>query len=261
MTFGINLLSIIAVREAPSHKSEMVNQLLFGEVFQVEVIKGDWAYIASSHDNYKGWIDKKQMVGIGEQEYERMRGDDISVCTDIAQIVHNKSANDLISVVAGSSLPVPEKDNAFSMAGREFSYEGMRADLVNVQMPSQLAQIAEMFKGVPYLWGGRSPFGLDCSGFTQLVFKIGGFKIARDASDQAGEGDLVDFFEHAQAGDLCFFDNEQGDITHVGVYMGNDHIIHAHGKVRIDRVDHQGIYSKDDRRYSHHLRLIKRLHS
>ncbi len=259
MTYGVNLLSMIAVREAPSDKAEMVNQLLFGEVFEVETIQGNWAFIASAHDQYKGWIDKKQMMGIGEHEYKRMTSDEIHVCTDIAQVVFNKSTEEMIPVVAGSNLPALDDNNGFIIANREFIYEGVKEDLVRGKMPGQITQIAEMFLGAPYLWGGRSIFGLDCSGFIQLVFKIGGYYVRRDAAEQAMEGEDVDFISHAEAADLVFFDNEDGEITHVGIYMGGNKIIHAHGKVRIDHVDHQGIYNKDARQYSHKLRLVKRI--
>lgn len=259
MTYGINLLSSIAVREAPSDKSEMVNQLLFGEIFAVEKIQSGWAYISAAHDNYKGWIDKKQMVGIGEAEYNRLNTDDQYVSTDIVQIVHNKTTGDLISVVAGSSFPELDESMSFNMAGRDFSYEGLKGDLIKGKIPEQIPAIADMFKGAPYFWGGRSIFGLDCSGFIQIVFKIAGYRINRDASEQAMQGEPVDFISNASTGDLMFFDNEDGDIVHVGIYLGNNKIIHAHGKVRVDNVDHHGIHNLDDRNYSHKLRLIKRI--
>ncbi|MCF8331028.1 MAG: C40 family peptidase [Bacteroidales bacterium] len=259
MTYGINLLSIIAVREAPSDKSEMVNQLLFGEVFEVEKIQSGWAYISSAHDNYKGWIDKKQMVGIGEEEYNRLNTVENFVSTDIVQITHNKTTGDLISVVAGSSFPQVDELLNFNMAGRDFSYEGLKGDLINGTYFDQIPAIADMFKGAPYLWGGRSIFGLDCSGFTQIVFKIAGYRIARDSSEQAMQGKPVDFISSAKTGDLMFFDNDDGDIIHVGIYLENNKIIHAHGKVRVDNVDHHGIHNLDNRAYSHKLRLIKRM--
>lgn len=258
MTYGINVLSIIAVREAPSDKAEMVNQLLFGEVFQVETIQKGWAYIASAHDNYKGWIDKKQMVGIGEEEFKRLSEASMNVAADIVQIVHNKSTGDFVSVVAGSSIPQVDKQMNFTMAGRDFKYEGLKGDLICGQIPDSVTSIAELFKGAPYFWGGRSIFGLDCSGFTQIVFKIAGYHIYRDSSEQAAQGEDVDFVSNARAGDLMFFDNENDQITHVGIYMGNNKIIHAHGKVRVDMVDHHGIHDRDARVYTHKLRLIKR---
>jgi cell wall-associated NlpC family hydrolase len=236
----------------------MVNQLLFGEVFQVETIQGDWAYISSAHDDYKGWIDKKQLVGISEEEYQRMQ-DSSSVTTDIIQIAQNKSTGEYINLLMGSSVAPPDDNNDFEMAGREYHYEGDKDDLLSQPIPSQIPEIAGLFRAAPYIWGGRSMFGLDCSGFTQLVFKIAGFLIKRDAYQQAEQGADVDFISNAKAGDLAFFDNEEGKITHVGILLGDNNIIHVHGKVRIDRIDHQGIFDKDARHYSHKLRLIKRI--
>lgn len=259
MTYGINLLSIIAVRESPSDKAEMVNQLLFGEVYKVEQIKDGWAHIASALDNYPGWIDKKQLVGIGEQEYRRMSQDNVCVCTDYAQLVQNNSAGELIPVPAGSIMPQPGRDNQFTLAGRAFRYEGVHADLVSGKMPQHIGQIASMYRGAPYLWGGKSHFGLDCSGLTQLVYRIAGYQLPRDASQQADMGHTVDFISSAKEGDLLFFDNAEGEIIHVGIYINSNKIIHAHGKVRLDPIDHQGIYNKDNRQYSHKLRIIKRI--
>ena len=250
---------MIPVREAPNDKSEMVNQLLFGEAFQVEKIQGNWAYIVSAFDAYKGWIDKKQMIGIGETEYNRLNREDIYVSTDVSQIVQNESTGELIPVVAGSSLPAPDKNRRFVIAGREFIYEGPAGDLINVKIPKQIPSIADMFKGAPYFWGGRSIFGLDCSGYTQIVYKIAGYRIKRDASEQAMQGESIDFIFNANPGDLLFFDNKEGNITHTGIFLGEHKIIHAHGKVRVDYVDHHGIFNRDLREYSHKLRLIKRM--
>ena len=109
------------------------------------------------------------------------------------------------------------------------------------------------------MWGGRSFFGIDCSGFTQIAFKLNGFKLPRDASQQALIGTPLSFVEEAQAGDLAFFDNEEGKIIHVGIILEDAKIIHASGKVRVDKLDHYGIFNVDSKRYSHHLRVIKRV--
>ena len=118
---------------------------------------------------------------------------------------------------------------------------------------------AMMYVNAPYLWGGRSPFGIDCSGFTQLVYKIGGKKLPRDAYQQAEIGQTLSFVEEAENGDLAFFDNEEGSIIHVGILLGENEIIHSSGKVRIDKIDHQGIFNVDTKKYSHKLRLIKKI--
>jgi cell wall-associated NlpC family hydrolase len=109
------------------------------------------------------------------------------------------------------------------------------------------------------LWGGKSPFGIDCSGFTQVVYKLNGYKLPRDANQQVNLGEPLSFVEEAEAGDLAFFDNEEGRIVHVGILLNNQSIIHASGYVRVDKFDHYGIFNQDTGKYSHTLRVIKRL--
>jgi cell wall-associated NlpC family hydrolase len=116
-----------------------------------------------------------------------------------------------------------------------------------------------MYLNAPYLWGGVTPFGIDCSGFTQMVYKLNGYKLKRDASQQATQGEALSFIEESEAGDLAFFDNEEGKIIHVGIIMSDNYIIHASGKVRIDRIDHLGIYNVDTERHTHKLRVIKKI--
>ena len=101
--------------------------------------------------------------------------------------------------------------------------------------------------------------GMDCSGFSQVVHRIVGNDLPRDASQQVELGDTISFVEEAQAGDLAFFDNEEGNITHVGICLGGGDIIHASGSVRIDKLDHIGIFNADKGTYSHKLRVIKRI--
>ena len=115
------------------------------------------------------------------------------------------------------------------------------------------------YLNAPYLWGGRSPFGIDCSGFTQLVFKFAGIKLQRDAYQQGGQGSIINFIEEVQPGDLAFFSNDEGAIIHVGIMLKDNRIIHSSGKVRIDKIDHFGIYNAETKKHSHLLKLIKRM--
>ena len=116
-----------------------------------------------------------------------------------------------------------------------------------------------MFLNAPYLWGGKTPFGVDCSGFTQMVYKLNGYKLMRDASQQSKQGEALSFIEESEPGDLAFFDNEEGNIIHVGIIMDDNYIIHASGKVRIDRLDHLGIYNAEINKHTHKLRVIKKI--
>ena len=138
----------------------------------------------------------------------------------------------------------------------KYSFEGIK---VCGQKPkSDLVKTAFMYLNAPYLWGGKTPFGIDCSGFTQMVYKLNGYSLLRDASQQATQGEALSFIEESEAGDLAFFDNDEGVITHVGIIMEDNYIIHSSGKVRIDRLDHLGIFNPDTQRHTHKLRVIKK---
>src|SRR5690606_19751564 len=136
-------------------------------------------------------------------------------------------------------------------------FEGKPAS--GIQSRTQLLKTAFMYLNAPYLWGGKTPFGIDCSGFTQMVYRLNGYMIPRDASQQAKIGEPLSFIEESEVGDLAFFDNEEGNIIHVGIIMEDNYIIHAHGKVRIDRLDHLGILNIDTGRHTHKLRVIKKV--
>ena len=140
---------------------------------------------------------------------------------------------------------------------KTYHYEGKTKGEI-VEKPS-IVETAYVFLNTPYLWGGKSPFGIDCSGFTQMVYKLCGYSLLRDAKEQATQGEVLSFIEESEPGDLAFFDNDEGVITHVGIIMNDYNIIHAHGKVRIDKLDHSGIYNVDTQKHTHKLRVIKRL--
>ena len=122
-----------------------------------------------------------------------------------------------------------------------------------------IVQTAFMYLNAPYLWGGKTPFGIDCSGFTQMVYKLCGYKLFRNSAEQATQGEVLSFIEESEPGDLAFFDDKEGNIIHVGIIMEDNYIIHAHGKVRIDRLDHSGIYNAETKRHTHKLRVIKKI--
>ena len=116
-----------------------------------------------------------------------------------------------------------------------------------------------LFLNTPYLWGGKTPFGIDCSGFSQMVYRINGYQLNRSAEEQSQQGDALSFIEESEPGDLAFFDNNEGVIDHVGIILKDNYIIHVNGEVRIDRIDHTGIFNTDKRLYSHQLRVIKKI--
>ena len=261
--FGICNLSVVPCRKEPSDKSEMVTQLLFGDYFEVLEEKKSWTLIRVAYDSYECWIDKKQFLPLND--VKGISDSTSAVTTDLVQLAEDENGN-MISVLLGSSLP-KFKDKSFSIGKQRFSFEGEIIFPFAKKKEHSIGEIAKWYLNTPYLWGGRSPFGLDCSGFTQMVFKLSGIKLKRDAWQQAeearpdepfGRGKTLSFLEEAQQGDLAFFDNEDGKIVHVGILLGKEKIIHASGKVRIDKLDHQGIYNAEMKKYTHRLRVLKR---
>lgn len=251
--FGICNLAIVPVRLEANHRSEMVTQLLFGEHFEIiEKTKG-WLKIKIQFDNYEGWIDEKQFQPISDTDFELLSSKGIILNADLIEYITGKD-NLLFPIPLGASLSfldIPQINTS------EFSFEGLKTS--ERKPKSEILKTAFMYLNTPYLWGGKTPFGIDCSGFVQMVYKLNGYKLFRDAYQQATQGEVLSFIEEAEAGDLAFFDNEEGKITHVGILMNDNYIIHAHGNVRIDRLDHLGIMNVDTKRHTHKLRVIKKI--
>lgn len=241
-----------------SDRSEMVNQILFGETLMIFEQNGSWCRISTSWDNYECWIDSKMFLYISKREYELLQEEKPTVCMDLVQILQDKGNDSVQTIVLGSNLPNFKNGNC-RIEKHSWKFEGSALRNEKEPLKHDLVEHAFMYLNSPYLWGGRSPFGIDCSGFIQMVYKMSGIKLPRDASEQGLVGSTLSFIEEAEEGDLAFFDNEEGNIIHVGIILNNNRIIHASGQVRIDRIDHQGIFNMDTRRYSHQLRLMKKI--
>ena len=256
--YGICNLSIVPCRADPSSKSEMVSQLLFGDTFSILAEKEEWIRIKQSFDGYESWINAKQYSSIQESTYLEITQKPQSLCNELIGILHDKKNKNAFPIVMGSTLPYL-KDKTIRFENQHFEYEGtfIRSDQKTIT--DNIINTAFLFLNAPYLWGGRHALGIDCSGFVQLVYKVNGYQLPRDASQQALIGTSLSFVEEAQPGDLAFFDNEEGKIVHVGIVLNDQQIIHASGKVRIDKFDHYGIFHNDRKKYSHMLRVIKRL--
>lgn len=254
MNYGICLLSVIPCRKEPFSTSEMVTQLLFGETYSITEDKDDWLKIVTSFDNYPCWISSKQHNSFSEKEYKNL--DSTVVSSELVQVISNSLTNNVFPITIGATLP-NFKNSLLFIGNHSFVFEGATSNTSLKKSIQDLKQTAYLFLNAPYLWGGKSPFGIDCSGFTQLVFKLNGYQIPRDASQQVELGTPLSFVEEAQSGDLAFFDNEEGNIVHVGMVIDNQQIIHASGCVRIDKFDHYGIFNSDTKKYSHMLRVIK----
>ncbi len=248
MNFGICNLSIVPLRAEASDKSEMISQILYGEFFEIIEKQTKWSKIKLHFDQYEGWIDNKQFLPISENEYET-----ISQKPEI----YSGEFIDFITTEKQQLLPVCLGSTVSSASFLNHRFEGVTAS--GKASIENLVETAMLYLNAPYLWGGKTPFGIDCSGFSQMVYKISGYKLRRDAAQQATQGEVLSFLEESLPGDLAFFDNEEGNITHVGIIIENHQIIHASGKVRIDRLDHSGIFNVETKTHSHKLRVIKRI--
>ena len=253
MKYGISELSIIPMRHSPSDKDEMVNQILFGEHFQVLEKRKKWSKIRLAHDKYEGWICNKQWTEIDKNNYKKLEEEKTVITTDIFDIITKDYPQ---PIVIGSILPL-HKDSYTFIGGNKYKFSGLITK--GFTEKQKIIENALIYLNTPYLWGGRSPLGIDCSGFTQMVYRLQGIALPRDAYQQAEIGNTLSFIEESEVGDLAFFDNNEGKITHVGIILENNHIIHASGMVRIDRIDQQGIFNKTLGSHTHKLRLIKNI--
>ena len=235
MNKGICNVSIAPLRADSSDKSEIVSQLLYGESADIIEVKDNWTKIITHYDNYEAWMDTKQILPVSDE------------------FVTSRKRN-LVKEPFQSTMT--ESGKVLLSMGSEVNFE-TTAPTRGRDLSESIVNCAKEFLNVPYLWGGKSFFGIDCSGFTQIIYKIHGIKIPRDAYQQAEIGDALTFLEEAKPGDLAFFENKDGRIHHVGIILADQKIIHAHGKVRIDSLDTSGIFNKDQNKHRHKLRFIR----
>tara|TARA_S200000501_G_scaffold355335_1_gene376924 strand:+ start:3434 stop:4177 length:744 start_codon:yes stop_codon:yes gene_type:complete len=246
MKIGICNISIVPIRKEKSQKSEMISQLLYGETFQILESSNDWSNIKMTFDDYKGWVKINQYVEIDSAKFKRI--DESSYCYDLVEFIEDSNKK-LKTIVMGSNV-----SNAGLLNDK---FDGNLSN--NKKKKEEAVEIAISLINTPYLWGGRSPFGIDCSGFSQLAYKMIGVNLPRDAKDQAKIGSTLSFIDESQPGDLAFFHDKDDKIVHVGIILKDNYIIHASGKVRIDRLDQTGIYNNELNTHTHKLRFIKKI--
>lgn len=239
MNYGICTIAAIAIRKENSHESEMISQLLCNETYETLDEKNEWMLIRTIYDNYEGWIPSIQHHEIDSTTLEAAEDRKKYV---VGQLVGKYDGKTL-----GFGTPLLKEEEHAIAVPEHFN-------------AGKMVQYAQMLLGTPYLWGGRTVFGIDCSGFVQLCARAAGAWLPRDASQQACRGELVYFLPEAKPGDLAFFGNENGCITHVGIVRDNEHIIHASGQVRIDGLDQSGIFNRERNKHTHKLLAIKRIH-
>lgn len=249
MPYGICHLSVVPVRGLADNASEMLTQLLYGDHFRVIENRKHWSKIRIAFDNSEGWVENNQFKSIEKDHFKSVENNKRQeFSSDLVSFASDKN-NALIPVVMGSAV-----SNAFLLS---HVFEG--SCLNGSASKSNLVQTAMYYLHAPFLWGGKTPFGIDDGGLTQMVYRINGYNLPRHAAEQAVMGESLSFIEESEPGDLAFFDDKEGNINHVGIIMKDNYIIHSHAKVRIDRIDHTGIFNTDDRCYSHSLRVIKRI--
>ena len=240
-------LSYIPVRKEPDHRSEMTSQVLFGERVLPLEERGEWIKIKTVFDSYQGWVENFPLQAVLKEDMPLTR----IIEYPFARI-QNKGTT--IYIPAGSEIPNPEKSNHFVL--NRIRYHLL--DPLSDKKPN-ITVLAKKFLHAPYLWGGRTVFGLDCSGFTQILYKVTGISLPRDAAEQVLQGTGIELLREAKNGDLAFFNNPEGRITHVGLLLNEKEIIHASKMVRIDRIDQKGIYNEELGRYTHTLHSIRRV--
>ena len=240
MRYGICKLSVVPMRKEASHESELVSELLFNDIYEVIDENDEWVKIRCMYDLYEGWVRKLQHFEIDDKEYNEYLKKDKYIITSPISYYNNK-------VLSFGSKIFEERENSI---------------LLRKKFDSRIMiESAIKLLDTPYRWGGKSVMGIDCSAFVQLCAKAAGYKLPRDASQQVNHGVTVSFLSEARSGDIAFFENENRRITHVGILLSNDKIIHASGKVRIDTLDQNGIFNKETNRHTHVLSVIKRLKS
>jgi gamma-D-glutamyl-L-lysine dipeptidyl-peptidase len=242
----------IPLRSGPSHRSEMLSQILFGEKYRIVDQVGHWHKVETIFDNYSGWIDSDH------QQHTEDHGNSAGQVLNRSLLCFKADKTKLV-LEAGCEVYFPDFESKTFFTGKNEYSATSDFNPVYFNGNESFADTAMRFINTPYIWGGRIPSGIDCSGFVQLVYKIHGIKIPRDSWQQANAGKNISFLNESKSGDLVFFDNEMGQISHVGMILSRGLVIHASGRVRIDTIDHQGIFRNEINGYSHKLRTIRRI--
>jgi len=250
-------LPLVALREAANESCEMVSQLLFGEIVEILETSEKWLKIRNFTDNYIGFADRKMLTFLSENNFERQKNlYSIKISVPFATIYN--AENQPIIIPFGSTLWLDGENNCF-LNNEKYIYDfAQTVDLTNVT-PQEITRNAKKFLFAPYLWGGKSIFGIDCSGLVQLVFGNLGINLPRDAAQQIKNGTEIAALSAADEGDLTFFENENKKIIHVGILLNKRQIIHSSGWVKIENIDEKGIISAQTGEYTHKLIKIKRI--
>ncbi|MBI5372962.1 MAG: C40 family peptidase [Sphingobacteriales bacterium] len=253
MDYAIVTVPAAPVRRKPRHNKEMVNQLLFGEAVKILKTKDEaWVKVQSLHDGYEGWMTRSLL-----EETDETAAETLPVYVTAGMMNRISAGSQSLHIPAGASLPF-FADGKTRINQKEYMVDGPVIDRKEHAPGTVLVEkLVSPWLNAPYLWGGRTPLGVDCSGFVQVIFKLMGLDLPRDAWQQAQEGEPVKKLSEAHTGDLVFFDDRE-EIVHVGILLNAETVIHASGKVRIDPIDKKGITHSETGKRTYRLRAIRR---
>ena len=257
MKYGICQVVISPGRAEPADQAEIKMQLVFGDLVYVTEVRNNWTQLKMAKYDYSCWVDTKHICILEQSEFSSIHEQKEVRVKDITSSLINVENNEITHLVKGCLLPNFDSGNT-SFGGNIFKFLGNTNHSFETKK-EDIVKTALEYLNSPYLWGGNSPYGIDCSGLTQMTYLLHGIQIPRDAKDQGTVGETVDFLAEAEPGDLIYFDNSEGIIMHVGILLPDNNIIHASGHVRIDKIDHQGIYRADFAKYTHQTRIIKKM--
>lgn len=272
---AISLHSIIPVRSNPQESSEQQTQILFGETCTIIEQKPRWNRVKLDSDGQEGWVDSKMVTPMAKKEYNTYKKDYEQAALVAYPMAYAISENNgqTIPLTAGTRL-TKYNNGSFSVLGVRFRIDPAMVLANYLTFDEQhLIQVLRFFLNVPYLWGGKNAMGMDCSGFTQVIMSLFGKKLLRNASQQATQGRTITTLKNAKAGDLVFFDHfdnentqKERKITHVGILLDAERVIHCSGRVKVEKIDQKGILSREytsntnkEGIYTHRLLAIKRV--
>jgi hypothetical protein len=257
LDYGVSRLALVAVRQAPNEDAKQITQLLFGDHYEVlqKAEGGDWVFIKIHFDGSEGWIEREQHHAISKEYFDQINHANFKITTDLTcNILFKKSP---ITILLGSIVPISNSE-LFKME-EQFAFNGEAKSLGQKREVEFIVSTAMKYLNAPHLAGGKSPFGIDTAGLVQMVFKIAGYALPHAINNQQTEGKTVKSLSEAQPGDLAFFSRKDDAVSHVGIILNDDKVIHAFGRVRADHLTEEGIIRSDTKIYTHHLKEIRRI--
>ena len=261
MVKGVILLSVVPVRAEAKESAEMLTQLLFAETVEVLEQQPRWLRVRNETDGQEGWVDAKMIRIMTDKEAAKYAKAKKSARITTLMAFAAFGNLQIMLLTPGTLLP-DYRNGSFKILDTTYTIHEQFVSAKPLKMTAKnVHEQSLIFLNAPYLWGGKNAFGIDCSGFTQVVHSLFGHQLLRNASEQATQGVEVPSLADAKPGDLAFFDHEDGKICHVGLIWDKGFIIHCSGRVKIEKLDEKGIYSDEQGTYTHHLVQIRRIES